>query len=586
MLIELKIENFAIIQSLDLQLGNGLLTFTGETGAGKSIILDAIVALMGGRVESTMIRSGADRALVEATFKLPAATRQAIHAMLEEEDLLDDPDYVTLGRELRREGRSVARINGRSVNTALLRDLGAYLVDIHGQSEHLSLLNMRQHIHLLDRYAASDEALKAYSQSYQKLLSLRHELDDLRRSELDAARQIDILNFQINEIESAHLKPGEDEELRLERDRLANAENLASFAREGLQTLSEGTPESPALSDLLGQVLKSLSGLSRIDPTQQTLLDQAENAAEMLDDAARELEEYLENIEYNPRRLEQVEERVELLRNLKRKYGGEIKNVLTFGLEARQKLEKITHASEQIEKLEKQESGLLTQVAHLALALSERRKTAGGTLSTAVEGELADLNMNSARFQTEIHWTEDPQGLPLEDGRRIAFTHLGIDQVEFFIAPNPGEGFKPLVKIASGGETSRLMLALKNVLVQADPVPTLIFDEIDQGIGGRTGVIVGEKLWQLARSHQVLCVTHLPQLAAFGDSHFRVGKQVQDGRTLTQVQRLEDPERVDELAQMLGSVNDANRSAARQTLELARQRAVQLNAIHKAPLSR
>jgi DNA repair protein RecN (Recombination protein N) len=576
MLTDLKIDNFAIIQTLELQPGAGLVTFTGETGAGKSIILDAIIALLGGKADSTLIRSGAERAILEATFELPKTSQAELAQILTREDLLDDPHYLTLGREIRREGRSVARVNGRSVSLNLMRELGSFLVDIHGQSEHLSLLNVRQHINLLDRYADSGQALKNYTETYKKITSLRHELDELRRSEQDAARMVDLLNFQIQEIEAAHLRPGEEEELRLERDRLANAENLAALAQQSLQTLEEGDPESPSLSDLFGVVVKSLSSLARIDTSQAELFSQAETTAENLGDIARSLRDYLERIEFNPRRLAQVEERLELIRNLKRKYGGDIKAVMMFGAEAHTKLDKINHADELIEKLEKEEQIQLKEIASRGQKLSALRHIAAESLACGVEKELADLSMEAARFKVEIHFDPNPKGILLDDAQTVAFDQTGFDRVEFYIAPNPGEGFKPLVKIASGGETSRLMLALKNVLAHADYVPTLIFDEIDQGIGGRTGAVVGEKLWQLGQRHQVLCVTHLPQLAAFGDSHYRVVKQVANGRTVTQVKRLEGGARTEELAQMLGGIGQAHLEAAREAWDYARQRSAEL----------
>ncbi|GAP16215.1 DNA repair protein RecN [Levilinea saccharolytica] len=572
MLTELRIENFAIIQRLTLEFTPGLIAFTGETGAGKSILLDALEAIVGGRVDATAIRSGAERALVEATFELPETNRAAVNAVLEREDLLDDPHYITLGRELRREGRSVARVNGRSVPVALLRELGAFLVDIHGQSEHLSLLNVREHLGLLDRFAAVEREAAAYRQAYHSLVQVRRELASLRQLEKDAARRQEMLTFQVDEIESAHLRPGEEDEIRKERDRLANAESLADLARKSLSVLEDGGPEAPALSELLGKVVHSLSALSRIDPTQTELYQTAEGLAEQLSDISRELQLYLEGLEFNPRRLEQVEERVNLLVQLKRKYGGSLEAVLAFGAEARAQLEQIANATERIEALEKAESEGLQQLARLGIALSKARRAAAERLAKGVEGELVDLSMPGARFQVGMEVRPDPQGLPVGEGQRAAFDENGFDQVEFMIAPNPGEGFKPLVKIASGGETSRLMLALKNVLARADAIPTLVFDEIDQGIGGRVGTVVGEKLWTLARQHQVLCVTHLPQLAAFGDQHYNVRKLVEDGRTHTEVQKLEGDPRLDELALMLGGVSAANRSAAEEALRFARVR--------------
>lgn len=577
MLTELRIENFAIIERLELHFQQGLITFTGETGAGKSIILDAIAAVIGGKADAGMIRAGAERAMVEAVFHLPDESRPAVNELLEREDLLDDPNILTLSREIRKEGRSTARINGRSAGLSLVRELGAYLVDIHGQSEHLSLLNVRQHIHLLDRYAACQPALEAYRGVYTRLNELRRELTSLRQAEQDAERRTDMLGYQLNEIDSAGLKLGEEVSLRQERDRLANAEALASNAQQALSLLDDGSPEAPALTDLTGQLVALLGAIQRIDSTQAALSEQAATLAELAGDLARDLRDYLDGIEFNPRRLEQAEERLDLYHKLQRKYGGSVEAVLAFAENARAELDKIAHATERIAELEIQEQKLLEQLSARALELTRLRQAAAKTLEQGVERELADLSMAGARFAVDFSHEPDANGLTLESGERVAFDALGCDRVEFLIAPNLGEGLKPLVKIASGGETSRLMLALKNTLARADFVPTLVFDEIDQGIGGRVGVVVGEKLWQLGRRHEVLCVTHLPQLAAFGDQHFSVRKLVQDGRTSTQVRRLDDPDRLEELAQMLGNLTDANRTAARETLSAARKRASQLN---------
>lgn len=576
MLSELRIENFAIIDHLTLTFRPGLIAFTGETGAGKSIILDAIDAVIGGKVEPAMIRAGAERALVEATFSLPEEIRPAVHEILEREDLLDDPETLLLAREIRREGRSVARVNGRAVSAGLMRELGSYLVDIHGQSEHLSLLNVKEHIHLLDRFAGLQDALEDYRKAYQRLQGMRRELDKLRQMEADAERRTDLLTYQLQEIESARLRVGEDEELRKERDRLANAENLAALAQQSLTLLDEGAPDTPALSDLAGQLVQLLHGMVRMDASQGELLEQAETLAELASDLSRSLQTYLDGIEFNPRRLAQVEERLDLIHKIQRKYNGSIESALAFAEKARAELETIAHATERIAELEEEEARTLQELSERARTLSERRREAARRLESAVERELSDLSMNGARFAVDFRTEPDPAGLSLPDGSRVAFDALGFDRVEFLIAPNPGEGLKPLVKIASGGETSRLMLALKNVLAQADYVPTLIFDEIDQGIGGRVGAVVGEKLWQLGRRHEVLCVTHLPQLAAYGDLHFSVRKQVHGGRTTTQVQPLDEENRLNELAVMLGGLNPANLAAARETRLAAQQRMQEL----------
>jgi DNA repair protein RecN (Recombination protein N) len=562
MLIELHIENFAIIPHLDLDFGPGLITFSGETGAGKSIILDALETVLGGRVDATLLRAGAERASIEGVFHLSAAEQAVLQPILEREELQDDPAYLTLERELRREGRSSARVNGHAAHTGLLRELGACLVDIHGQSEHLSLLNVHQHIALLDRYAGSELLLSVYTAAYQQLQGVRRELAHVRQLEQEASRRADLLTFQAGEIEAAHLQLGEEENLRQDRSRLANAENLASLAQEALLNLAEGSPETPALTDLLGKVVQALGGIARIDSRRSGFHDQAESALDTLSELERDLRRYLDQIEFNPKRLEEVEERLNLINILKRKYGGSIEAVLAYLVDARKQLDSIAHAGERIAELEQQEAVLLQSLVKHGEALSQKRKISAGSLAKEIENELMDLRMAGARFAVDFQSHPDSHGVPLSDGRTVAFDSTGIDQVEFLVAPNPGEGLKPLVKIASGGETSRLMLALKDVLARADTIPTLIFDEIDQGIGGRVGLVIGEKLWRLGHRHQVLCVTHLPQLAAFGDQHFRVSKQVQEGRTITQVEKLDGDARRQELAQMMGgSTNGMLRSA-------------------------
>ncbi len=569
MLTELRIQNFAIIDRLELDFGPGLIVFTGETGAGKSIIMDALDMLLGGRTDATAIRSDADLARVEGTFKLSGPERVAALEILKREDLLDEQNYVTLTREVRREGRSVARINGRTINLALLKELGEVLVDIHGQSEHLSLLNIHAHLGLLDRYANIESMLATYRKTYQNLLGIRHELEELREAQHDAERRTELLTFQAEEVEAAKLKPGEDEDLHKERDRLANAESLANLAQQALTVLDEGTSESPASTDLIGQAVQSLTKLAQIDGTQNALAEQSITLEETLADLARGLRNYLEAIEFNPKRLEEVEERLDLIHRLERKFGGTIESIIAFALDARKQLDTITNAAERIGELETTESTALTKLSEQGLRLSQKRKESAEQMSKAIEAELGDLHMASAGFAVDFQTKPVADGLPLPDGTRVAFNGNGLDKVEFLVAPNPGEGLKPLAKIASGGETSRLMLALKNVLARADQVPTLIFDEIDQGIGGRVGGTVGEKLWHLGRAHQVFVITHLPQLAVFGDQHFQVQKVIEQNRTLTKVAKLTGEPRTLELAQMLGTVTEGTIRSAHDILQSA-----------------
>jgi DNA repair protein RecN (Recombination protein N) len=569
MLTELHIQNFAIIDNLDLEFGPGLIILSGETGAGKSIIMDAVDMLLGGRSDTTSIRSEAELARVEGTFKLSGPERPAAHAVLKREELLDDQNYVTLTREVRREGRNVGRVNGRSVGLSLLKELGEILVDIHGQSEHLSLLNVRAHLGLLDRYANIDSILATYRKTYQDLLSLRRELHDLRAAQQDAERRTEMLSFQADEIEAARLRRGESEELKQERDRLANAESLTTLAQAALTTLDEGTSDSPAATDLVGQAVQSLAKLAQIDAAHKALAGQANAIEETLADLAHSLRDYLEAIEYNPRRLEEVEERLDLVHRLERKYGGSIESAIAFAVDARKQLETISTATTRIAELETSEAATLAKLAEQGLSLSQKRKESAGKMSQAIETELDALLMASARFAVDFQTKPDPEGVPMPDGMHIAFDGNGLDKVEFLVEPNPGEGLKPLAKIASGGETSRMMLALKNVLARADQIPTLIFDEIDQGIGGRVGGTVGEKLWSLGRAHQVMVITHLPQLAAFGDQHFQVEKIVKDNRTLTRLTRLTGEARLLELAQMLGAVTESTLRSAHDILQSA-----------------
>ncbi|HEX9674833.1 MAG TPA: DNA repair protein RecN [Anaerolineales bacterium] len=570
MLVELHIRDFAIIEDLQLDLAPGFTVFTGETGAGKSIIIDAVEMLLGGRADSGMVRTGAEAALLEGTFQLEPATRQPVQELLEREGLLEDAEHVHLGREIRAQGRSISRINGRTVNLALQRELGEWLVDVHGQSEHLSLLRVREHLQLLDRYAQLERPRQEYGHCYRELGEVRRELAELRRSAQEAGRRAELLGFQIDEIESARLRPGEEAEWLEARTRLANAERLAASAEAALAALEQPGPMGEGALEMLGRAAQQLMELSQIDPSLQGSQREAQALLESASQLARDLRVYREGVEYDPRRLEEAEERLSLLSDLKRKYGGDLEAVQEYAGRAQRELEGISYAQDRQAELQAEEQTLRLRLGELAAGLSSARAAAARSLSQRVEAHLAELNMPGAGFGVDQRQEAQAEGVPV-DGRMLAFDPYGVDRVEFLVETNPGEGMKPLSKVASGGETSRLMLGLKGVLAQADRTPTLIFDEIDQGIGGRVGGVVGRKLRELSRGHQVLCITHLPQLAAHADQHFKVDKQAHGQRTVTVVDALQGEARAAELAAMLGGESAANLQSAAELLEQASQ---------------
>ncbi len=573
MLSELTVHNLAIIDKLNLRFGSGFSVLTGETGAGKSIIIDAVSLLLGGRGEAEVVRSGADRAAVEGTFLLDAEIQAMVGPLLAEDELEgDEPGTLLLGREVRREGRNVCRVNGRSVPLKTLEKIGQCLVDIHGQTEHLSLMRVREHVDLLDRYGGLWPLRDQVAGLVRDLRGVRRELAGLRRDEREMARRVDLLNYQVGEIQAARLHVDEEQGLAQERTRLANAEQLTALAGEAYHALYESDEDQASAVDLLQGAARALGGLVRLDPSTEALGKAAETLGYQVQDLAESVRSYRDRIEFNPERLNQVEERLGLIRSLQRKYGETIADVLAFAERAGRELETIEHSGERIAELEADEERLLHDLGRLGADLSARRREAGERLAAGIEAELNELSMARARFGVDVAWSDQADGAYVE-GRRVAFDSAGLDRVEFLVSPNVGEPLKPLVRIASGGETSRLMLALKTVLAQADRTPTLIFDEIDAGIGGRVGAVVGHKLWGLtvgdggkARRHQVLCVTHLPQLASYGDQHLMVRKGIVGDRTVTAVQELHDGEREQELAGMLGALTDKTLASAREMI--------------------
>ncbi len=577
MLVELSIRDFAIIERLRLTFGPGFNALTGETGAGKSIIIDALGAILGERTGVEFVRAGAPSARVEGVFELPAGGSATLRAILDEFGLRD-PDGadepLILSREITANGRSTARVNGRTVTVGTLAQLGEQLVDIHGQSDHLTLLRPANHIDLLDRYAGLTVAREALSALVGELREIRGRLQRLDRDDRELARRIDLLRFQVDEIDAAKVKADEEEQLLAERRILVSAGRLVDLAERAYRRLSGGGDEAKPTRgalDLLRQVNTLLSELVTLDPTLEELRGSVEEQVYLLEDAAATVRDYRERIEGDPKRLEEIEERLTLLNDLKRKYGATLDEVIAFGANAADELNQIERSGEQAEALREQEAALLEAIGRGAAVLTAKRQEAGERLSNAVEAAIRELNMGRARFATQITATVDPDGVPVGE-RHLAFDDHGVDRVEFLLAANAGEPLKPLARVASGGETARLMLALKSILSEVDTTPTLVFDEVDVGVGGRSGQVVGEKLWGLTTGtsqHQVLCISHLPQIAAFADSHFKISKQQTDDRTISNVEQITAEERVDELAAMLDGVplTDASRANARVMLE-------------------
>ncbi len=629
MLLELTIKDFAIIDSLHLRLHRLFNVFTGETGAGKSIIIDAVNTLLGGKIGAEYVRAGCERATVEGVFSidaLPAISdewtpveddegaayggstngastvyeafdqaeashlqrlqvdaasadaRIALAALLREYDITPEDGQLILSRDIfRSSGRTVARINGRALSQQVLQQVASWLVDIHGQSEHMSLLRPDQHVNFLDRYAELLPLRAELGTKVTEWRNARKTLQSLQQTERDQSRRAEFLRFEIDEIERAELRPGEIEELEEGRKVLSNAEHLREHCElvyGAIKGAEVGGDDYKPAMDQLRIAQRSLGELARLDKSLQEYADNLAEAIYQLEDVAASISSYESDIEDDPRRLSEIEERLDQIARLKRKYGATIDEILERAAEDQAELDTITNRDEIIAKLQGQDSEYRREIGQIAQELSARRQEAAQRLSVAMEEQLNDLNMRRARFSVEIEQVPDEQGIPASVKGQLeqyyACDLTGIDRVQFLIAPNPGEPFKPLTKIASGGETSRLMLALKTILTSADATPTLIFDEIDAGISGQSGQIVGAKLWMLTQNHQVICVTHLPQIAAFADTHYNVSKQIFDDRTMTIVNELRPEQRVREIAHIMGgNVTEFSMKSAEEILARA-----------------
>lgn len=585
MLEEIRIQNFAIIDQLELSFSGGFNVITGETGAGKSIIIDAVELLIGGKADGGAVRAGAERAQIEGTFALSESASMRLLPLLERESLLSEDSsarFITLAREIRPNGRSTGRVNGTTVSADVLREIGESLVDIHGQSTHLSLFKPRYHVDLLDRYAMSLDIRSAYATVVQSLGAVRAEIKQLTEDKTQLERRAERLKDAINEISSARLTPQDETDLLAERTRLANSEALAGLCGEIHATLSgDDRQEGKAVVSALMHVVTVMSKLAKIDPELAPEQETAQTLAEMAQDLAITIADYASDIEYNPNRLDEIEERIELIKTLKRRYQCDsIIALNAYAERAQTELDGIENSTERLQQLRTQEEKILRHIGELGERLSKVREIAGRNMGKRIVRELQDLRMENTRFEVQMQRTESPDGCYGKDGKRYTFDLTGIDQLEFVMSANVGEPLRPLAKVASGGESARIMLAIKRVLAQADETPTLIFDEIDQGLGGRIGAVVGEKLWALSLGHQVMCVTHLPQLAGFGDKHYRVQKRVTGDRTATHISTLEtDQDRAEELAQMLGATTASGQASAQELIVSARQRKKELTRI-------
>jgi DNA repair protein RecN (Recombination protein N) len=579
MLVELAIRNFAIIEAVQIPFGPGLNVLSGETGAGKSILIDALGAVLGDRISTDMVRTGASIASIDATFDLTCLPdRAGLSRVLEELEIDDSDGQLILSREIHAGGRSSARLNGRPTTVSILAQIGSWLVDIHGQSEHLSLLKPAAQLQLLDRFAQSVPLREEFARKLGELRSTQAALEQSRSGARERMQRVDLLRYQIEEINRAGLQAGEEDELVAERARLANADRLAHEAAAAYAVLagSDDLDLSGAAIPSLRQSVSTFDSIGAIDPTTKGIAERATELLYLAEDLAADVRTYRDAIDADPARLAAVEERLAEIRQLQRKYGSSIADILDHGRAAEDELERLTGAEVDTEALTTREDALSREVGELAAALSEKRTAVAESLAADVERSIARLNMGTAEFRVSLDRVEDARGIPIESRegtvKRFLVDGSGMDRVTFLIAPNPGEALKPLSKIASGGETARLMLALKSILSEADQTPSLVFDEIDVGVGGRSGQVVGETLWSLTKNHQVIVITHLPQIAVYGDIHFQIAKIERDGRVVSTINVLDDSTRQDELAAMLDGtpVTESSLQSAAEMLQRAR----------------
>lgn len=579
MLIELRIQDFAIIDEIHLKLRQGLTILTGETGAGKSIIIDALGMLRGDRSDSLLVRAGADRARIEGIFLVDS--HHAIREILDQYGLSDEQDHqLIISREINREnGRSTARVNGRAVNLQVLRDIGRRLIDIHGQHDGLAMYDTRTHLEILDRYGGLVEARDATAQLVADMRKLNDHISELRAAAASRDARIADLRQLSSDVAAVAPTVGEEATLIAERSALLHGARIHELITQIYSTLhgyDEHRRSDAPIIELMGRVATMFSEIAQLDSRVVRHAEQAQELLYLAEDLTQAVRIYRDAFDFDPQRIDAIEERLTALRDLQRRYRLSIEQLIRQAADAATEIDRLTQSDAQLQILERQEHVLRARLADAAFELARQRRYAGDRLASAIEHAVRELAMPHVRVRVQITARIDARGLEVPDddtipgigqGQRVAIDRHGVDHVEFQFTPNPGEPLRPLAKVASGGEGARLLLSVKSILSQVDDVPTLIFDEVDVGIGGRAGNVVGERLWNISRRHQVIVITHLPQVAAYAEDHFVIAKHVVDQRTRTQLTLLTMNERVDELAAMLDGASDHEHSR-RSALEM------------------
>jgi len=557
MLLELTIKNFAVIKEITIPFHKGLTILTGETGAGKSILIDAIGLLLGGRGSGDYIRHGCKKAEIEGLFEFEADSPAV--KILNKHGIECEDQLVVVRREITESGKSLCRVNGRLIPQSIMREIGPWFITVHGQHEHQSLMQEDRHIQWLDSFGEEQLAptLKEYSKLYKRYLQLRSELEYISTNEREMVQRMDMLRFQLKEIVDASLEPGEDEKLLAERKRLSGGEKLARGIGAAYHSLSG---EQRGM-DWLSNALENIEPLLSFDPSLEKIHKTLEEAYYQIEDVARSLRQLQDEVQFDPERLAIVESRLDEINRLKRKYGKTVDEILEYAASIEDELDNMENRENRIEELQKQVREIGQDLAIEARELSEIRKRVAMQLAFLIEKELKELHMSRTQFEIAITREPDEKGLDIH-GEKVRFTAKGIDQVEFMISPNPGEPLRPLARIASGGELSRIMLAMKTILAHSENIDTLIFDEVDTGVSGRVAQAIAEKLYRVAKRRQVLCVTHLPQVASMADHHLYIVKHMGENETETRVTELNEEEKVQELARMLGGVEVTDKTLA------------------------